>query len=373
MKKFGIGFIWAKVSRTLIHAVAKRGGDKLKRFGTCLIAVMLGLALACGSQEAKAPAKPVAAPEKAEKATHPAPPAQAARMEIHSFQSMTLTDQEFLTGRKGGKPVTLAGELRLPRPGNDRLPVVVLQHGSGGVSGNILDWEQDLNAMGVATFVLDSFTARGIVNTLSDQSQLGMLTMIVDDYRALDVLARHPRIDPTRIALMGFSSGARATLYASLKRFQRLHGPEGQQFAAYIAFHTPCYTTFRDDEDVADKPIRLFHGSADEWTPVAPCRAYVERLKAKGKDVQLTEYAGAQHGFDYRAYKTPLKLEKAQNSRRCECAEAENGVIVNVKTKQPFTWADPCVEYGATIAYDEKAATEARRAVKDFLTTTFKP
>jgi dienelactone hydrolase len=344
----------------------------MKRFGILLNAAMMGLVLACGSQEAKAPAKPAAPPEKAEKATPQAPPAQVARMEIHSFQSMTLTDQEFLTGRKG-KPVTLAGELRLPRPGNDRLPVVVLLHGSGGVSGNVLDWEQDLDAMGVATFVLDSFTGRGIVNTNYDQSQLGRFAMIVDAYRAIDVLAKHPRIDPTRIALMGFSRGGQAALYASLKRFQRLHGPVGQEFAAYIAFYPVCNTVFRDDEDVADKPIRIFHGSADDYAPVEPCRAYVERLKAKGKNVQLTEYAGAGHVFDGRSFKTPLKLEKAPTSRRCELAEAENGVIVNVKTKQPFTWADPCVEYGPTVAYNEKASTEARRAVKDFVTTTLKP
>jgi len=345
----------------------------MKRFGILLIAAMLGLVLACGSQEAKAPAKPAAPPEKAEKAASQAPLAQAARMEIHSFQSMTLTDQDFLTGRQEGKPVTIAGELRLPRPGTDRLPAVVLLHGSFGVGGNVLDWEQDLNAMGVATFVLDSFTARGIVNTNYDQSQLGRLNMIVDAYRALDVLARHPRIDPTRIALMGFSRGGQAALYASLKRFQRLYGPAGQEFAAYIVFYPPCFTVYRDDEDVADKPIRIFNGSADDYDPVAPVRAYVERLKAKGKDVQLTEYAGVGHGFDNRAFKTPLKLERAQTPRRCELAEAENGVIVNVKTKQPFTWADPCVEYGPTVAYDEKATTEARRAVKDFVTATLKP
>ena len=330
----------------------------MKRFGIWLIAIMLFLSLACGSQEEKAPA---------------VRPAQIARMEIHTFQSMTLTDQEFLTGRKEGKPVTLAGELRLPRPGNDRLPVVILLHGSGGVRGNVLDWEQDLNAKGVATFVLDSFTGRGIENTNYDQSQLGRLAMIVDVYRALEVLAKHPRIDPTRIALMGFSRGGQAALYASLKRFQRLHGSVGQEFAAYIAFYPPCFTTFREDDDVADKPIRIFHGSADDYVPVAPCRAYVERLKAKGKDIQLTEYVGAGHNFDNRAFKTPLKLEKAQTPRRCECAEADNGVIINVKTKQPFTWADPCVEYGPTVAYNEKAATEARRAVKDFVITTLKP
>jgi dienelactone hydrolase len=345
----------------------------MKRLGILLIAVMLGLVLACGSQEPKAPAKQAASPEKAEKAAPQAPPAQAARMEIHSFPSMTLTDQAFLTGRKEGKPVTIAGELRLPRLGTDRLPAVVLLHGSGGVSGNVLDWVQDLNAMGVATFVLDSFTPRGIVNTLNDQDQLGRLAMIIDAYHALDVLAKHPRIDPSRIVLMGFSRGGQAALLSSLKRFQRLQGIAGQEFAAYIVFYPPCNTTFRGDEDLADKPIRIFHGSADDYVPIAPCRTYVERLKAKGKDVQLTEYAGAGHVFDGRMFKKPLKLEKAQTARRCECAEAENGVIVNVKTKQPFTWADPCVEYGPTVAYNEKAATEAKKAVKDFITTTLKP
>ncbi|HEY3045967.1 MAG TPA: dienelactone hydrolase family protein [Polaromonas sp.] len=299
--------------------------------------------------------------------------AQVARMEIHSFQSTTLTDQEFLSDRKEGKPVTLAGELRLPRPGNDRLPVVVLLHGSGGIGGSVTDWEQYLNGMGVATFVIDSFTARGIVSTVNDQSQLGRLAMTIDAYRALDLLAKHPRVDPARIALMGFSRGGQPALYASMKRFQRMHGPAGQEFAAYIPFYAACGTSYRDDEDVTDKPIRLFHGSADDYAPVAPCRTYVERLKAKGKDIQLTEYAGAGHIFDGQALKKPLKLEKAPTTRQCQLAEAQDGVVINAKTKQPFTYADPCVEYGPTVAYDEKASTEARKAIREFVATTLKP
>jgi dienelactone hydrolase len=298
--------------------------------------------------------------------------AQVARTEILSFQSMTLTDQEFLTGRKVGKSVTLAGELRLPRAGNDRLPLVVLLHGSGGLSGYVTDWESDLNAMGMATFVIDSFSGRGIVNTSNDQSQLGQLAMIVDAYRALDLLARHPRINPEQITLMGFSRGGQAALYSSMKRFQRIHASPGEEFAAYVLFYPRCGTVFRDDEDVADKPIRLFHGGADDYNPAAPCRSYVERLKAKGKDVQLTEYAGAGHVFDWQALRQPVKLEKAQTVRQCQLAEGPDGAIVNVTTKQPFTYADPCVEYGPTIGYDEKASTEARRTVKAFLAATFK-
>jgi dienelactone hydrolase len=345
----------------------------VKRFSILLIALLYGLVIPCSSQEAKAPAKPTAPPEKTLTLVPQEPSPPVARMEIHSFPSMTLTDQEFLTGKKEGKPVTLGGELRLPRPGTEKFPLVVLLHGSGGVGNNVLDWEREINAMGVATFVLDCFTGRGIVNTNFDQGQLGRLAMIIDAYRALDILAKHPRIDPTRIALMGFSRGGQAALYASLKRFQRLHGPANLEFASHIVFYPNCNTTFHEDEDVADKPIRIFLGSADDYVPVGACRAYVERLKAKGKDVQLIEYAGAGHNFDNRALKKPLKLEKAHTARRCECAEAENGIIINVKTKQPFTYTDPCVEYGPTVAYDDKAYNESRKAVKDFITTTLKP
>ena len=299
--------------------------------------------------------------------------AQVARTEIHCFQSTTSTDQEFLTGRGEGKPVTIAGELRLPRAGNDRLPVVVVLHGSGGISGYVTDWEQDLNSTGVATFIIDSFSGRGITNTNYDQDQLSQTAMIVDAYRALDLLAKHPRIDPTRVAVMGFSKGGQAALYASLKRFRKMHGSRAQEFAGYIAFYPPCTTTFREDEQVTDKPIRIFHGTADDYNPIEPCRAYVARLKAKGKDVQLAEYAGAGHVFDGRAYKTPVKLEKAQTRRHCELQERADGVIVNAKTQQPFTWRNPCVEYGPTLAYNEKASSEARKAVREFVMTVLKP
>jgi dienelactone hydrolase len=158
-----------------------------------------------------------------------------------------------------------------------------------------------------------------------------------------------------------------------VKRFQRMHGPANPEFAAYIPFYAQCNTTYRDDEDVSDKPIRLFHGTADNWVSIESCRAYVERLKAKGKDVRLTEYAGATHVFDWKALTKPTKLEKVQTMNQCQLAEAQNGVIINVKTKEPFTYADPCVQRGATIAYDEKAHTEARKAIKDLVTAVLKP
>lgn len=298
--------------------------------------------------------------------------AQIARVELHPFQSFTPTDQEFLTGQKQSRPVTLAGELRIPRPGTDRLPAVVLLHGSGALGSIVDDWAQWLNEKGVATFVIDSFTARGIVQTQTDQAQLGRLAMIIDAYSALELLSKHTRIDPERIVLMGFSRGGQAALYASMTRFQKMHAPTGAAFAGYIPFYPDCRTNFLDDSDVANKPIRIFHGSADDYSPVDACRPYVERLRKAGKDVQLTEYAGAHHVFDARAFKKPVILPKAQTTRRCRTEEVADGRIINSETLQTFTYSDPCVEYGPTLAYDAQAHSEAQKALTEFVAVSLK-
>jgi len=46
------------------------------------------------------------------------------------------------------------------------------------------------------------------------------------------------------------------------------------------------------------EPIRLFHGDADDWVAIGPCRAYVQRLKAAGADATLTEFPDAVHAYD---------------------------------------------------------------------------
>ncbi|AQV94453.1 carboxymethylenebutenolidase [Cupriavidus necator] len=293
--------------------------------------------------------------------------AQVARMEVIPFHSSTLTDEEFLDGRPG-KPITIAGELRLPRPGTERFPVVVLLHGTAGITSTVTDWEQDLLAMGVATFVVDSYTGRGFVSTINDMSTLGRLVQIGDAYRALEALQKHPRIDPERVMLMGLSWGGHAALYASLKRFQRMRGPaSGREFSAYVAFYPPCNIGYLQDEDISAKPVRIFHGSADDYVPVVACREYVNRLRVNGKDIELTEYPGAYHGFDSKAFATPLKLQQAQTTGNCRLQEAAHGEIVNVATNKPFSYHDSCVGHGLTLAYNQEVSARVRTAVKELL------
>src|SRR5215467_11765752 len=117
-----------------------------------------------------------------------ADPPPVARIEVIPIPTMTLDGSQFLRGEKTGKPVTIAGELRLPTA-TGKLPAVVLVHGSGGLSGGAERWTEELLSIGVAVFLLDSFSGRGIVNTVADQTQLSSFAMLYDAYRALGVLA----------------------------------------------------------------------------------------------------------------------------------------------------------------------------------------
>ena len=98
----------------------------------------------------------------------------------------------------------------------------------------------------------------------------------------------------------------------------------------------------------------------------------MDRLRKAGKDVALTEYAGAQHVFDGVQFRTPLKLPDAQTTRTCQLEEVAEGIVINSQTKQRFTYSDPCVERGPTVAYQEEAHKASIQAVKEILSASLK-
>jgi dienelactone hydrolase len=289
------------------------------------------------------------------------------------LRTTTPTTSEFLQGVRPPATSLIWGDLELPPRPAERSPTIVLVHGSGGVSPREDRWADELRQAGAATFVLDSFTGRGITFTAEDQSQLSSLAMIGDAYRALELLVTHPRIDPARIAVMGFSKGGVVALYSALTRFQRLHGPPGVRFAYHVALYPACYYTFVGDLAVTDRPIRLFHGTADDLAPLEPCRAYVERLRGAGADAELTAYAGAHHGFDRPGDWVPRSNPREQNASRCFFEERLEGHLTNRITGQPFSLGDPCVTLGGTSGPDPTAYRETLRAVKALIGAQSRP
>jgi len=63
-----------------------------------------------------------------------APGLAQTRIQVIPFDSVTLSSRQVLLGETQGKPANLAGELRLPGLGTDKVPLVVLVHGIGGTA-----------------------------------------------------------------------------------------------------------------------------------------------------------------------------------------------------------------------------------------------
>lgn len=308
-----------------------------------------------------------------ETSAQPIPKEMAARVEIYPIPSLTISDQQFLSGDTKGREVTVAGEFRVAQ-GTGKLPVVVLMHGSSGVGSTTEAWVHQFNAMGISTFVIDGFSGRGLTVVGPNQALLGRLNLILDIYRSLEILAKHPRVDPDRIVLMGFSRGGQAALYASLDRFHKQWNKSGVKFAGYIPFYPDCSTTYAADTEVAAVPIRIFHGTPDDYNPVASCKAYLVRLQEAKRDVTLTEYPDSPHGFDsgLLGVNTTSVSTGAQTARNCHLKEGEGGVLVNADTQAPFSYKDACIEIGPHVGGNPATAMEARKAVSEFLQALFK-
>ena len=265
------------------------------------------------------------------------------------------------------QPARVSGFLALP-PSTDLLPVVILMHGCNGISGSEIEWVRTLNALGIGTFTVDSFGRRGIAETCSGKERLHSASRMTDAFAALDLLVTNPRIDPARIAIMGFSLGGEIALRTSQLRFQEHFGKGAGRFAAHLAFYPAgCITRLVEEDRISGAPIRIFHGAADDWTLVGPCKAYIERLRQAGKDATITEYPDAHHAFDNPG--APLrKLTNVLIPRNCAFIE-ENGRLVDAATRGSITFS--CWSRGASIGYNADAHRQAVKDVETILGALF--
>jgi dienelactone hydrolase len=288
------------------------------------------------------------------------------------FQSLTLPGNlwsPFMPPPEDGIEVNIRGLLKIPES-SGQIPAVILTHGCGGMGSGEVAWETRLNEMGIATFSVYSLGSRNIFEMCSGNAQINIASVLVDAYRALDVLAEHPRIDASRIAILGRSFGGRTALWVSHTRFQERYATSENQFAAHLAFYPPsCYMQLADETAVSGKPMRIFHGSKDNWTPIDQCKAYIGRLQQAGVDIALYEYPDAFHSFDD-PNSIFTEVPNALTPGNCNFVE-QDGQIIDPETGQEPTVNSACVKKGVVVGHNAEAERQAVADVEAFLTGVF--
>lgn len=269
------------------------------------------------------------------------------------------------------EPTTVSGDLSIP-DGGGRVPAVIVLHSCSGMTANLVDWAVALNRMRFAALVLDSFTARGATEICTGRASVTISSRLTDAYRALALLATHPRIDPRRIAVLGFSHGGWVTLWASQAHVERRFLRGNVDFAAHAAFYpAACNVRLLNETAMAPGPVRIFHGTADDWTPIGPCREWVARRQAAGRDVSLVAYERALHAFDVPHFSPPQRWTGIFNAGKCAIIEQPDRTFL-ADDGRPLTAASPCVSRGATLGYDARAHQQSIADVKAFLDDAFR-
>ena len=186
----------------------------------------------------------------------------------------------------------------LARPdGAGPFPAVVGLHGCAGMHDTTRQRLADqLVAWGYVVLLVDSYATRRIDHACTSSAFATFLKRRPDAYGALVFLGSQNFVDWQRVAVVGFSAGARVTLsVAQTNSFEQFAPPANLRFRAAVAFYPPCKAAWAPPEI----PTLIFIGALDDWTPAADCADKVASWGNDGPPIELVVYPGAHHGFYY--------------------------------------------------------------------------
>jgi dienelactone hydrolase len=227
-----------------------------------------------------------------------ASPALAETAHFPSATTQPTPLQQRLARERGtpieAQPTTeLIGKLYRP-PGNGPFPAIVALHGCNGRGSKAYEdaTAARFTAEGYALLFVDSFRPRGLTERCNSAASDETVDRVMDAYGGLTYLAGLPFIDPSRIALVGYSQGAIVAL--SIVASDGIDGLMDRHFKAAIAYYPSCRAS-RGDVSV---PTLVLIGALDDWTPAAACQAMMARRSGEGAPLRLVVYPGAYHAFD---------------------------------------------------------------------------
>lgn len=291
------------------------------------------------------------------------------------FESVTPTGLFVLVKRQVTRKTTIFGTLRLPKKATAPVPAMVIAHGSAGVSNDREFWWADhLNDIGIAAFVVDSFTPRNIREMGTDQTQLSVGANIADALAALRLLATHPKIDRQRIGVIGFSKGGQVALWTALEPFRAAIIADQTRFAVHVPLYPYC-NDWQVSEHITGAPMLMLLGGRDDFTPPGPCQDYAQWFKSKGAPVDVIVYENAYHGFD--SLRPPVHAKNVVTGRNCNMKTDLDRFVVTIRatgediTRSVATYARGCQGKGAMVGGDSEGRRRAPEDVKAFLKRVF--
>jgi dienelactone hydrolase len=241
----------------------------------------------------------------------------------------------------------------------------VIAHGSGGVRPDREPkWAQELGKAGIAAFIVDSYGSRKVGGTDTGDINVSTMANVADAFAALRLLATHPLLDVGKVAIIGFSRGGQVALWTAFEPFRKAFmGDSTLAFAVHVPVYPACNMQ-RVTAHITRAPMLHLHGEADDLTPLAVCREYLDRLRANGARIDTITYRGAYHNFDFAspAKYAPRVRSGAVCHGEIDLDEQKYAMLPGrqrlASRKEYLDYERSCTTRGATIGGDPKPARE---------------
>jgi len=195
--------------------------------------------------------------------------------------------------------------LSLPSNTAGKVPAVVLIHSAEGYDSSQYEYYGTaLREAGIATLGVILFQSGFRGHVPSD--------LVPHAFGALKYLAAHPRIDPTRIGIVGFSLGGILAMYTASDMLATEHLGKGPRFAAHVPVYPVCWIHEGVARGAARQkrianayskltgaPVHILAGGKDQLDDPDGCQKFLDALSPEArKSVTLTVYPDATHHWD---------------------------------------------------------------------------
>ena len=172
-------------------------------------------------------------------------------------------------------------------------PGVLVVHEWWGLNDFARQITEKLAGLGYVALAADMY-GNGLTTT--DRTEAAKLAALRENppllraraQAALKALADNPRVDPNRLAALGFCFGGTTVLELAYS---------GANLAGVVSFHGGLPQTSPDDLKRLKAAILVLHGADDPQVTPADITAFAQALRQAEADWQMVYFGGAVHGF----------------------------------------------------------------------------
>jgi len=175
-----------------------------------------------------------------------------------------------------------------------RRPGIIVVHEWWGLNDYVKRRAELLAERGFVAFAVDMYGDDKVTEHAKDAK--AWMTQITKNIAAwqqrallgLDILKKHPLVDPDRTAAIGYCFGGATVMEMAYA---------GADLDGVVSFHGSLPPATTEQQKKIKAKVLVAHGAEDPFVPPERVLAFQRALDAAGADWQMVTYGGALHGF----------------------------------------------------------------------------